>query len=284
MSLPTSFPAGLGGRASRRVRALGRRPPRSSDAARALARPGTSGRRLQGRRRRGGADRRAGARDPRRARSRSPCGERPAARGAAAPGRARGATRPGSCADARAASGRSARSSAAFSTGSERRVLGVVLLHRRRPLGVPSRQVLGAVDDPDDPAPIRADVEDVDARGRLLEAAEEASLSRQRVREDRPVDAAVEDGERGVPRRVGDELLERGNDSPRELADRLAAEEAGVGADRAREGAGERRLEPVFGDVFEPPRPELLERRPRLGLPPRRDEQRCLDGSRRARS
>ena len=57
-------------------------------------------------------------------------------------------------------------------------------------------------DGADDPV-VLADVEDVDAPGRLLEVAEEEPAAGQRVGEDRPVDGPVEDGEHDVPFGVG---------------------------------------------------------------------------------
>ena len=136
--------------------------------------------------------------------------------------------------------------------------------------------MLGAVDHPDDPAPVGAHVEDVDARGRLLEAAEEAPLARERVREDRPVDPAVQNGEGRVPGRVRDDLLERRDDTARQFADRLTAEKPGVRRELARERAGKRCLQPVGGDVLQPSPAQLLERGQRLRLPLGRDDLRRL--------
>ena len=64
-TFPTVFHAGLARRASRRVRGVACRAPRSADAARVLAGAVRGERALQASRRRGRADRRARARRPR---------------------------------------------------------------------------------------------------------------------------------------------------------------------------------------------------------------------------
>ena len=79
------------------------------------------------------------------------------------------------------------------------------------------------VDGAHDPLAALAEVEDVDARGRLLEVAEVEPPPRQGVRQDRAVDAAVEDGECRVPVVGGDDRVDGGEDAIEELADRLAA-------------------------------------------------------------
>ena len=154
--------------------------------------------------------------------------------------------------------------------------LGVVLLHRRRPRCSVTPRCSALLTTRTIQRPSAPDVEDVDARGRLLEAAEEAPLARQGVREDRAVDAAVEDGERRVPGRIRDDLSSAG--TTRFMSSPIVSPPRNrVSArDRAGEGAGERRLEPVLGDVLEPSRPQLLELGPRLRLPARRDDPRRL--------
>ena len=76
--------------------------------------------------------------------------------------------------------------------------------------------------------PVVAHVEDVDAGGRLLEVAEERAPAGERAREDRAVDAPVQDGEQDVPAVVGQQAVDRGQDAVEERADRLAGEEARV--------------------------------------------------------
>ena len=78
-------------------------------------------------------------------------------------------------------------------------VLLPVALHRRGAMRDVEEVVRRDVHGADDPLATLAEVEHVDAGGRLLEVAEEHPLAGERVREDRAVDAAVEDGERGVP-------------------------------------------------------------------------------------
>ena len=85
---------------------------------------------------------------------------------------------------------------------------------------------------------------------------------------------AVEDGERGVPAPVGEQLLERGEDAVEELAERLAAEEARVVRDDAAEGADERVLELVLGDRAQIGALDLAQLRPGLRLAPGHDARR----------
>src|SRR5471030_1711109 len=91
------------------------------------------------------------------------------------------------------------------------------MLHRRR-TGWMERVVRDVVDNPDDPArlavPRTAEVEDVDARGRLLEVAEVGAPAGQRVRDQDPVDAAMEDRERRLPL-LGDQPVERRSEERR---------------------------------------------------------------------
>jgi hypothetical protein len=127
-----------------------------------------------------------------------------------------------------------------------------------------------------DPVP-GARVEDVHARGRLLEVAEECALSGEREGEDRAVDAAMEDGEERVPAFVGEQPLERRQDAVEERADRLAAEEARLLGDDVAEDAGERLLDVFVRNVAEPAGPELAEIGPRLRLDPGRNDPRRLE-------
>ena len=94
----------------------------------------------------------------------------------------------------------------------------------------------------------------------------------QRVREDGPVDAAVADGERGVPATVGDEPVDRRNHPVEELADRLPAEEPRVVRDHPAERVHELALECVGGDLREAAALDLPQLRPRLGLDSGRDD------------
>ena len=144
------------------------------------------------------------------------------------------------------------------------------------------------VDRADDPVgPPRRDVEHVEAARRLLEAAEEHPLARQRVREDRPVDGAVSDDERRVPAVVGDEAIERGEDAVEELADRLAAEEALLVRDDAAERVDERLLALVERDRGELRRPSSREARarsrPRGRVRRARPSRSCAEVPRRSR-
>jgi hypothetical protein len=137
--------------------------------------------------------------------------------------------------------------------------------------GIAGRDVHRA-DDPRREVVRPPDVDHVDAAGRLFEATEEATLARERPREDRPVHGAVRDDENGVPRRVGDQAVERGQDAVEQLADRLASEEASLVRDDAVEGADELVLQLRGRDRREPVAGDLPQVGPRLYLPPRGDE------------
>ena len=89
------------------------------------------------------------------------------------------------------------------------------MLHRRLARRV-ERVVRDVVDGADDPTVV-AEIEDVDARGRLLEGAEVGAVAGERVGDDDAIDAAVEDGERDVPVRVGKESVDGGKDPVEEL-------------------------------------------------------------------
>jgi aminoglycoside phosphotransferase (APT) family kinase protein len=106
--------------------------------------------------------------------------------------------------------------------------------------------------------------------------AEEGSFAGERVGENRPVYAAVEDGENGIPVRIGDEALERREHPLEQVADRLAPEEPLVERDRPPEGAHELRLELVWRNVGEGPASELAQIRPVLDLCGRCDDARGL--------
>src|SRR5438270_12885099 len=105
------------------------------------------------------------------------------------------------------------------------------------------------VDRADDPPAVLADVEDVDAAGRLLESAQEGPLSDEGVTEDRRVDRPVQDEQRRVPDCVGDELVELRKDAVEERADRLPAEKPRLDRDDPAECGGHHRLYFVGGDV-----------------------------------
>ena len=165
------------------------------------------------------------------------------------------------------------------------RVLLPVLLHRRGARRM-QRVVRDVVHRPHDPVlrarprPLVTDVEHVDARGRLLEAAEVGAAAGQRVREDDPVDAAVEDREQRVPV-AGQQPLERRQDAVEQLAERLAAEEARrlvVGPERA----DERPLPLRLRDVAQPAAAPLRELGPGLDLARGRDDRGGLDRARQA--
>ena len=127
-----------------------------------------------------------------------------------------------------------------------------------------TRSLARDVDRAHDPLVVARDVEHVEAARRLLEAAEEHALAGQRVREDRAVDGAVRDDERGVPAAVGDEPLDRREHAVEELADRLAAEEPLLVRHDAAEGADERLLELVRRDRRELRAHDLAELGPAL--------------------
>ena len=126
--------------------------------------------------------------------------------------------------------------------------------------------------------PVVAVVEDVDARGRLLEVAEVRAAAGERMRDEDPVDAAVEHGERGLPL-LGEQPVERRQHAVERLAERLAAEEARLlVADLQR--ADEHLLELLGRDRVEAAAAPLVERGPLLGLAARRDHRRRLDSPR----
>ncbi len=118
----------------------------------------------------------------------------------------------------------------------------------------------------DDPLSALPEVEDVHARRRLLEVPEEQALAREGVGEDRAVHTAVQDGECCVPGVVGDQPIEGGEGPIEELADRLAAQEAGVVRNDASERVDELALERVGRDLGEPASLDLAELGPRLDL------------------
>ena len=127
---------------------------------------------------------------------------------------------------------------------------------------------------------VAADVEDVDAPRRLLEAAEERALAEKRVGEDRAVHRAVRDDERGVPRGVGQEPVDRRQHAVEELTDRLPAEEALLVRDDPVQRVDERLLELVGRDRGEAVAGDLAELGPDCDLAARSDER---GGLRRAR-
>ena len=86
---------------------------------------------------------------------------------------------------------------------------------------------------PHDPLAAVAEVEHVDARRRLLEVAEEHPLAGERVREDRAIDAAVEDRQRRVPAVVFDETWTAEVEEAWALAYNLTAELMMIGASEA---------------------------------------------------
>src|SRR3954465_12182516 len=140
----------------------------------------------------------------------------------------------------------------------DRPVLREELLHRRVPRVAMDEIGRGHVDCTDDP--VVADVDDVDAAGRLLEPAEERALARERIREDRPVDAAVEARQQDVPAPIREQAIERREHAVEQRADRLAAEEAALLAQAPAEGAEERLPELPGGGLppGPPPRPRPL--------------------------
>src|SRR6185437_3416497 len=126
------------------------------------------------------------------------------------------------------------------------------LLHRRlaRRADV-GRVVRCVVDGAHDEAAVDIDVENVDAAGRLLEAAEERLLAGQRVAEQCAVDAAVQDDERDVPVLGVQQPPKRRQRAVEELADRFAAEEAGVERHDAAESGGHQPLHLVRVEAAE---------------------------------
>ena len=90
--------------------------------------------------------------------------------------------------------------------------------------------------------------------------------------EDRAVHRAVRDDERGVPRRVGEEPVDRGQDAVEELADRLAAEEPLLVRDDPVERVDERLLQLVGRDRGEAVAGDLAELGPDCDLVARSDE------------
>ncbi len=142
------------------------------------------------------------------------------------------------------------------------------VLHRRRPCGV--EWVVGhVVDGAHDPAVV-AEIEDVDARGRLLEGAEVRPVAGEGVGDDDPVHAPVEDRKSRVPLACH-EPVERRVDPVERLAERLAAEEAGVLVGDA-ERADEERLELLGRERVEAAAAPLRELGPALDLVPGRDD------------
>ena len=124
-----------------------------------------------------------------------------------------------------------------------------------------------------------ADIEDVDAPGRLLEVPEKHALAGERVGENRAIDGAVEHEQDRVPARVGEEPLDRWDDAVEELADRLAAEEALLVRDDTPERMDERALELVLRDRGEARATDLAQVGPRLDGVSRRHERRGLHRS-----
>ena len=138
------------------------------------------------------------------------------------------------------------------------------VLHRRRSRGI-QRVVRHVVDGAHDPAVV-AEVEHVDARRRLLEGAEVRPIPREGVGDDDPVDAAVEDGERGVPF-ARHEAIERRMNPVERFAERLAPEKAGTLVGDA-ERADEERFELLGREGVEPAAAPLRELGPALDLVP----------------
>ena len=119
--------------------------------------------------------------------------------------------------------------------------------------------VRGDVDGADDPLAALSEVEDVDASRRLLEVAEEHPLAGERVGQDRPVHASVEDCQRGLPVVRGDDRLHSREDAVEELPDRLAAEEPRVVRDDATERVDELVVERVRRNLGEATALDLAE-------------------------
>src|SRR5690348_2276421 len=122
------------------------------------------------------------------------------------------------------------------------------------------------VDRAHDPPSVGADVEDVDAAGRLLESAQEGSVPGEGVAEDRPVDGAVEHEQRSVPVCVGEERVDLRQDAVEERADRLPAEKSRLERDDPAEGGGHHRLYFVGSDVADVAALDLSERVARLRI------------------
>ena len=131
------------------------------------------------------------------------------------------------------------------------------------------RVVGDVVDRADDPAVV-ANVEHVDARRRLLERPEVGAVARERVRDDDPVDAAVKDGQRGVPV-PGEQPLQSRVDAVERLPQRFTAEEA-LRLVLDLERADERSLELVGWDRVEPAAAPFGQLRPELDVLSRRDD------------
>ena len=148
------------------------------------------------------------------------------------------------------------------------------MLHRRRARRV-KRVVRHVVDRAHDPGSIVADVEHVDARGRLLERAEVGTAARERVGQQQPVHAAVEDCDRRAPL-PGQQPLERRQHAVERLAERLTAEKP-LRLLAHMQRPDEEALELVAFEAVEAAAAPLVELRPPLGLAAGRDDRGRLD-------
>ncbi len=128
----------------------------------------------------------------------------------------------------------------------------------------------------DDPAAL-AEVKDVDARRRLLEVAEVRPAPGERVRDQDPVDAAVQNCERRPPIAF-DETVERRHDAVECFAERFPTEKACVLVARVQR-ADEDLLQRVGVHILEASAAPLRELAPLLELMARRDHTRRLDGA-----
>src|SRR3954465_7027746 len=140
------------------------------------------------------------------------------------------------------------------------------------------RVVRDVVNRAHDPAAVVAEVEHIDARGRLFERAEVGPAAGGRGGDEDAVDAAVEDRERRLPR-LADEPVERRKHAVERLAERLAAEEALVLL-RDRQRSDEDLLELVRRHGVEAAPAPFRELREALRLDPGSNDRSSLDSPR----